>query len=291
MADTIGLSINLVVYGPRQTKRQSAHQISETPSSSPVSLNLSHSLSPDLSSRSSIGGDIQSVHSTNYNRHPNHKIKPDTNESNDDHSTARNAEHFYNDFAEKHELLRLQQRDQEVRRHEQAHAAAAQGLVGAPSYRYEQGSDGQHYAVDGKVSIDMSPIANDPAATMLKMQQVYRAALAPAEPSAQDRRIAALASQKMEQARVELEQIEQQQAKFERAISESKQSELRQDIDQARQQLNEFVPAESDGIPSSEAVIHQFAEVNIRSRYINETLLRLTEPASTQQGYLFDEEI
>ncbi len=50
----------------------------------------------------------------------------------------------------------------------------------------------------------MSEVANDPQATIAKMQQVQRAALAPAEPSAQDRQVAARAQQKMAAAQQEL---------------------------------------------------------------------------------------
>lgn len=100
----------------------------------------------------------------------------------------------------------LQQRDAEVRRHEQAHAAAGGQYAGAPSYEYERGPDGQFYAVGGEVSIDTSAIPGDPEATIAKMQQVRRAALSPAQPSAQDRRVATEAQQAIVEARAELAQ-------------------------------------------------------------------------------------
>ncbi|NMM45730.1 hypothetical protein HH303_14635 [Rhodospirillaceae bacterium KN72] len=102
----------------------------------------------------------------------------------------------------------LQQRDAEVRRHEQAHAAVGGQYAGAPSYEYERGPDGQFYAVGGEVSIDTSAIPGDPEATIAKMQQVRRAALAPAQPSAQDRRVATEAQQALVEARAELAQAE-----------------------------------------------------------------------------------
>jgi hypothetical protein len=49
------------------------------------------------------------------------------------------------------------------------------------------------YAVSGEVSIDSSPVKGDPKATVRKMEQVVRAALAPAQPSGQDRAVAAAA--------------------------------------------------------------------------------------------------
>lgn len=100
----------------------------------------------------------------------------------------------------------LQQRDAEVRRHEQAHAAAGGQYAGAPTYEYERGPDGQFYAVGGEVSIDTSAIPGDPEATIAKMQQVRRAALAPAQPSPQDRRVATEAQQAIVEARAELAQ-------------------------------------------------------------------------------------
>lgn len=87
----------------------------------------------------------------------------------------------------------LSERDQEVRRHEEAHARVGGQYAGQPSYTYESGPDGRRYAVGGEVPIDVAPIPDDPQATITKMDVVKRAALAPAEPSSADRRIAALA--------------------------------------------------------------------------------------------------
>lgn len=101
-------------------------------------------------------------------------------------------------------VAELRRRDREVRAHEQAHQAAAGGLArGGPSYEFERGPDGKLYAVSGEVSIDTSEVRGDPRATIRKMQQVRRAALAPASPSAQDRQIAAEAAQKERDARTE----------------------------------------------------------------------------------------
>ena len=105
------------------------------------------------------------------------------------------------------EIAELATRDREVRAHEQAHAAVGGSYAGAPSYTYTHGPDGQRYAVAGEVSIDTSAVANDPQATLSKMEIVVRAALAPAEPSAQDLRVAAQAQVQMVQARVELAEL------------------------------------------------------------------------------------
>ncbi len=107
---------------------------------------------------------------------------------------------------EQQEIQELKARDQEVKTHEQAHAAVGGRYAAAPSYSYQLGPDGKQYAVGGEVQIDVSPIPGDPQATVQKMQQVRAAALAPAEPSAADRRIAAEAMQRQIQAQAELVQ-------------------------------------------------------------------------------------
>lgn len=118
----------------------------------------------------------------------------------------------------------LQRRDAEVRRHEQAHAAAGGRFAGAPSYEYERGPDGRLYAIGGEVSIDTSPIPGDPQATIAKAQQVRRAALAPTQPSPQDRRVATEAQQQIAQARADL-RTEQAEARAEEAESRRESSE------------------------------------------------------------------
>ena len=107
---------------------------------------------------------------------------------------------------EQQQIRELSARDLEVKTHEQAHAAIGGQYAGAPSYSYERGPDGKQYAVAGEVQIDIAPVPGDPQATVQKMQQVRSAALAPAEPSAADRRIAGEALQRQMQAQAELVQ-------------------------------------------------------------------------------------
>lgn len=95
----------------------------------------------------------------------------------------------------KKKIAELAQVDQAVRAHEAAHMAAGGGLVrGGAAYSYQRGPDGKNYAVGGEVGIDTSPVADNPAATLQKAQQIKAAALAPADPSPQDRKVAAMAS-------------------------------------------------------------------------------------------------
>jgi len=100
--------------------------------------------------------------------------------------------------AEEREVVReLQTRDAEVKRHEEAHAAVGGQYASAPTYEYQSGPDGKSYAVGGQVMIDTAPIPDDPDATIAKMQIVQRAALAPAEPSGQDLKVAQEAQRQM----------------------------------------------------------------------------------------------
>jgi len=102
-------------------------------------------------------------------------------------------------------LTELKQRDTEVRTHEQAHLSAAGAYAaGGASFSYTTGPNGKRYATGGEVPIDIAK-ESSPAATILKMQTVRRAALAPANPSSTDRAIAAQASAKELQARKELQ--------------------------------------------------------------------------------------
>lgn len=115
---------------------------------------------------------------------------------------------------EAREVEKLKARDREVRAHEQAHLAAAGSYaIGGPTYEYERGPDNRPYAVGGEVEIDTSPERN-PEATLRKAQTVRRAALAPAQPSPQDRRVAAQAARMEAEARRELarERIEDRSA-------------------------------------------------------------------------------
>jgi hypothetical protein len=110
-------------------------------------------------------------------------------------------------------LTTLKQRDTEVRTHEQAHLSAAGAYAsGGASFSFTTGPNGKRYATSGEVPIDMSK-EDTPAATILKMQTVRRAALAPANPSSADRAIASQASAKESQARKELQSQEKSSSK------------------------------------------------------------------------------
>jgi hypothetical protein len=102
------------------------------------------------------------------------------------------------------EVKELAARDREVKAHEAAHKAAGGNLTGPASFSYTTGPDGKRYATGGEVSINTSEMPGDPQATLLKANRIRAAALAPAEPSGQDRKVAALAAQMAADARAEL---------------------------------------------------------------------------------------
>ena len=105
---------------------------------------------------------------------------------------------------EQQEIQQLAERDREVRAHEQAHASVGGRYAGGPNYSYTRGPNGVSYAVGGHVDVDVAEVPGDPAATLAKMLVVQRAAMAPQNPSPQDRAVAAKAMQQAAQARVEL---------------------------------------------------------------------------------------
>lgn len=104
---------------------------------------------------------------------------------------------------EQSQLEKLKARDRVVRQHEQAHMAAGAGLVtSGASFTYQKGPDGVNYAIGGEVGISTSP-GRTPDETIVRARQIKAAALAPADPSGQDRAVAAQATQMEQAARLE----------------------------------------------------------------------------------------
>ena len=119
---------------------------------------------------------------------------------------------------EKKKVQALQERDHAVRAHEAAHKLAGGSYAGQPSFTTVKGPDGQSYAIGGEVPIDTSAVPNNPDATISKLETVIRAALAPSDPSAQDRQVAAEAQAKIQKAR------EQKQQNQEKELEKSKEA-------------------------------------------------------------------
>lgn len=101
-------------------------------------------------------------------------------------------------------IAQLKETDRKVRAHEAAHLAAAGGLaIGGASFTYTRGPDGQAYATGGEVSISLRE-GRKPDETLAIAERISRAALAPTDPSGQDRSVAARAAAMASQARVEM---------------------------------------------------------------------------------------
>jgi len=134
-------------------------------------------------------------------------------------------------------VAELERTDAEIKRHEQAHASAGGPYAGAPSYDYTRGPNGRLYAVGGDVQIDAAPVPGNPEATIQKMQIVRRAALAPANPSPQDQRVAAIAQQRITEARREQSELELEERQ---ATAEQRR--------EAQQRAQGLQPGTSDGV-------------------------------------------
>mgnify|MGYP006296277695 CR=1 FL=1 len=159
-----------------------------------------------------INGNINSLYSQ-----PTHRIDSSISSISDIHkNTNKEQKKLSSSFelteAEKKQIKELKERDREVRTHEQQHRAAAGQYARGMSFSYQVGPDNRRYAVGGQVNLDTSPIPDDPEKTIEKMKQIKRAALAPAEPSNKDRRVAAESDQEIAKQRAEIQKEKSRQA-------------------------------------------------------------------------------
>jgi len=113
---------------------------------------------------------------------------------------------------------RLKAIDRKVRAHEQAHMAAGAGVTGGAHYQLTRGPDGRQYAVGGEVTINLSA-AQTPEATIDRARRIQAAALAPVDPSSQDRAVAAAAAMLESQARAELSRMQREESSGDRGAS------------------------------------------------------------------------
>lgn len=174
-------------------------------------------------------------------------------------------------------IRQLSQRDTEVRAHEQAHSSVGGQYAGSAQYSYQRGPDGVNYAMGGEVPIDAGVISGDPQATLEKMQIVQRAALAPADPSAQDRRVAALASQQANQARAEI-------------VSNNRESSTNvKNVDIKAELANDVEPIVQTNVEAGNNS-NNFQIFNDRIAKINEILLAISQnDVSKATGQLLDD--
>lgn len=123
------------------------------------------------------------------------------------------------------QVRELQSIDRNVKAHEAAHQAAGGGLAGAASFSYTRGPDNQMYATAGEVPIRMQK-GKTPEETIANARQVVAAAMAPADPSPQDYRVAANALKMEFEARAEATKLKAQEAQEKKEENEEKQENL-----------------------------------------------------------------
>ena len=166
---------------------------------------------------------------------------------------------------EEEEIEKLRDRDQEVRRHEQAHFQAAGNYASPPKYEYQTGPDGKRYAVGGSVEIDTSAITGDPEATLTKARVIKRAALAPEEPSAQDRKVARQADRMAAEAQKD---INEQRMNATKALVNGEPVSEKPSVDQSNDQSGQIAAPDSVQSPSEtlEASMENIKGVDV-SRY------------------------
>lgn len=164
-------------------------------------------------------------------------------------TSTRNNNTANQDDAARREQDRIVQelaaRDREVRAHEAAHlAVGGRYVISGPNYTYQRGPDGRSYAIGGEVQLDVSEEAK-PEDSLAKAETVQRAALAPVDPSPQDRTVASRAAQMAAQARLAIAverrqsiQADQQPAEAERASSIQAFESV--SLGDAAQQVNEY---------------------------------------------------
>ena len=202
--------------------------------------------------------------------------------------------------AEQQQLTELKQRDAEVRAHEQAHASLGGQFANSPQYEYERGPDGRRYAVGGEVSIDISE-ASTPEETIRKAQQVKAAALAPAEPSAQDLRVATEATQIALEARSEIARnnAEEAQQAYNQAVPDAQKTEEQQQrsiigvppsLDEIVDALDVSIPTRSLDISQSEVVEEQNSidpelDLNAVSQFLANRDLEITRRVSVIESF------
>ena len=120
-------------------------------------------------------------------------------------NNKQSSEQSTNLDAEEQQLIRqLSSRDREVRAHERAHSSVGGQFASAAQFSFERGPNGVQYAVSGEVSISTSEVTGDPEATIAKLDTVIRAALAPANPSSQDIRVASSAAAAVQRLRANI---------------------------------------------------------------------------------------
>jgi len=178
---------------------------------------------------------------------PNRNQVDQQSEAQEEEQQAQQAEERQQQLQDQAIIDQLAARDREVRAHEQAHAAVGGQLAGSPSYEYERGPDGVSYAVAGEVPISSGAVPGDPEATLANARIVQQAALAPADPSPQDRRVAADAAQLQQQALQEIAvQAQEARAQADAELEAERAAKAEERERQEQQQLEQDQQRQAD---------------------------------------------
>ncbi|EDO9427329.1 hypothetical protein GUT98_04000 [Campylobacter coli] len=183
--------------------------------------------------------------SSSYNSYDYYSSKPSFDKTNQSDSTQKDEKNLSENKDDKEkngeqtqmvngvelsqkevaQVRELQSIDRNVKAHEAAHQAAGGGLAGAASFTYTRGPDNQMYATAGEVPIRMQK-GRTPEETIANARQVVAAAMAPADPSPQDYKVAANALKMEFEARAEATKLKAQEAQEKKEENEEKQENL-----------------------------------------------------------------
>jgi len=150
------------------------------------------------------------------------KDDPKTTEEGQTSSDLQNRQESQQEAADQALIRELAATDRRVKAHEQAHSSVGGIHAGSASFSYKTGPNGVRYAVAGEVPIDLSAVPGNPQATLAKAEQVSRAALAPADPSSTDRRVASAAQALASKARFEIARMAAEKFKSDRGEVQAK---------------------------------------------------------------------
>ncbi|MCR6572184.1 putative metalloprotease CJM1_0395 family protein [Campylobacter insulaenigrae] len=149
------------------------------------------------------------------NKKENQKDQLTLKDENADENEEKNTQKINGKDLNQEEIRQvkeLEKIDREVRAHEAAHQAVGGALAGSASFGYTRGPDNKMYAVEGEVPIRMQK-GNTPEETIANAMQIIAAAMAPADPSPQDYKVAADAMQMQNDARIEQIKLKAEETK------------------------------------------------------------------------------
>lgn len=146
-----------------------------------------------------------------YSRNSEQKtVVPPVAQMNKDKGSSTGSTAIKEDPQTQAQVAQLKAIEEKVKAHEAAHKSVGGAMTGPVSYTYTRGPDGRSYISGGEVPISVSP-GKTPQETISRMQQVIQAALAPADPSPQDRAVAAQAAAQQQEASLALAAASQPQ--------------------------------------------------------------------------------